>query len=100
MMLLLQTQLLVLVLLMLLLLELLPLSLLLLLLVLQLLLLRLPLLLLLLLDVDGLVLDEGGLGGEGLGASAGLDGRLDELLEKHRAVVHVPVHTVHMKGCT
>lgn len=41
-------------------------------------------------DVDGLVLDEGRLGGEDFHASSGLDGRLDELLEKHRAVVHVP----------
>lgn len=51
----------------------------------------LKLLLLVMRDVDGLVLDEGCLGGEDPHAPAGLDRRLDELLEKHRAVVHVPV---------
>ena len=47
-------------------------------------------LLLVMRDVDGLVLDEGRLGGEDLHPPPGLDGGLDEFLEEHRAVVHVP----------
>lgn len=47
-------------------------------------------LLLVMREVDGLVFDEGSLGGKYLHASSGLDGSLDELLEKHSAVVHVP----------
>ena len=41
-------------------------------------------------DIDSLVLDQGRRGGERFSAPR-LDGRLDELLQKHPAVVHVPV---------